>query len=778
MNDLRQQQMVAATSSSGSESGTAVESAAATSTAGSAGAAGRLQPNSTANNSNPKSVAASSTSEEEQRVSSTSSPAQRDRDQQLNADRDRDQDQDREREQEQEPQQQREEALQRQHNQPGHITSTTASPPPTQPPPTPCDDAPSTTGASASVSAASASASASASGQAAAGTAGGAMAATALEVEGEERDGHKIILKLSKHAANPNSNLNESQSGGDERRVEPLRIQLPCAGGGGEGALAKPQDAFDADASSCSSSCAEDEVVSTLGPHLRNTPHIVPKLTIRAANERRVGSVVPKLTIKLPENPAASGSSNSNSGSCSSAVSGGAQSAMPAKNDAHLSSLSPASASSSSASSSSSSSSSSSLAEMQTVPKLMIKTTLAGSSCISSSEEHPHQQQQIPKLTIKTGGGGGGQEHVHTVIMTHDLNNAQSIPKLTIKTKSIDLLEDDPASKLEQLQPLPKLTIKNLCSPKHKVRAVLEEKVPSAASKLAVSKPTPTPTPNPTPAPAPMTNGGESNSSSQEFCGFSDPDADPAVAASLSDEGRRNSDDMVIDDSLSKEHDPKMFHNLPPLAASNGIASAANKVGKPAQPQHNVVDMVDLTSSPSPGSSPAHVATNNFTGRITPNNLLLECLRAQVASGGFTTAAGEAGTGGAGGAPSSPNSNILLSQLTAPAKSFATATPKSKSSKYPQLTERLMANGGGGGGSGGASVVAPEIEAIVGPLVSANSAPPIIESIEILDTPDGSPRAEYLDDDQPPPLLNNHHQINHKEHIWRSRSWTTTTRTT
>ncbi|XP_016976773.1 supporter of activation of yellow protein [Drosophila rhopaloa] len=716
MNDLRQQQMVAATSSSGSESGTAVESAAATSTAGSAGAAGRLQPN-----SNPKSVAASSTSEEEQRVSSTSSPAQRD--QQLNADR--------EREQEQEPQQQREEALQHQHNQPGHITSTTASPPPTQPPPTPCDDAPSTTGASASVSAAS--------GEAAAGTAGGAMAATPLEVEGEERDGHKIILKLSKHA-NPNSNPNESQSGGDERRVEPLRIQLPC-GGGGEGALAKPQDAFDADASSCSSSCAEDEVVSTLGQHLRNTPHIVPKLTIRAANERRVGSVVPKLTIKLPENPAASGSS-SNSGSCSSAVSG-AQSAMPAKNDAHLSSLSPASASSSSASSSSSSSSSSSLAEMQTVPKLMIKTTLAGSSCISSSEEHPHQQQQIPKLTIKTGGGG--QEQLHTVIMTHDLNNAQSIPKLTIKTKSIELLEDDPASKLEQLQPLPKLTIKNLCSPKHKVRAVLEEKVPSAASKLAAPKPAPNPTL------APMTNGGESNSSSQEFCGFSDPDADPAVAAS--DDGRRNSDDMVIDDSLSKEHDPKMFHNLPPLAASNGIASGANKAGKPAQPQHNVVDMVDLTSSPSPGSSPAHVAMT-----ISPSNLLFECLRVQAASG-FTTGTGEGGVG----APSSPNSNILLSQLTAPAKSFSTATPKSKSSKYPQLTERLMANGGG---TGGGSVVAPEIEPTVGQLVSANSAQPIIESIEILDTPDGSPRAEYMDDDQPP-LLNNHHQTNHQHTVAR-----------
>ncbi|XP_016949471.1 supporter of activation of yellow protein isoform X2 [Drosophila biarmipes] len=719
MNDLRQQQMVAATSSSGSESGTAVESAAATSTAGSAGvagAAGRPQPN-----CNSKSVAASSTSEEEQRVSSTSSPAQRD--QQLNADRERDQ--------EQEPQQQqREGALQHQHNQPGHITSTTATPPPTQPPPTtPCDDAPSTTGASASVSASSAS------GEPAAEAAGGAMSATAITVEGEERDGHKIILKLSMHS-NPNSNSNESQPPGDERRVEPLRIHLPSSGGGGGGGgegglVAKPQDAFDADASSCSSSCAEDEVASTLGQQLRNTPHIVPKLTIRAANERRVGSVVPKLTIKLPENPAASGS-NSNSGSCSSAVSGAVQSAMPAKNEAHLSSLSPASASSSSASSSSSSSSSSSLAEMQTVPKLMIKTTLAGSSCISSSEEHPHQQQQIPKLTIKTGGGGSGQEPMHTVIMTHDLTNAQSIPKLTIKTKSIELLEDEPAPKVEppQLQPLPKLTIKNLCSPKHKVRAVLEEKPISAASKLAVPKPTAA-NPTPTGTNTPMTNGGESNSSSQEFCGFSDPDADAAPAAS--DEGRRNSDDMVIDDALSKEHDPKMFHNLPPLATSNGITSKANKAGQPVQQQHNVVDMVDLTSSPSPGSSPAHVP-NIFTARLSPNNRLIECLRAQATQ-----------------QTASLSSNILLSQLTSPAKVFT--------SKYPQLTERLMANGGV---SGGGSVVAPEGEAAVGPQASLNPPQPVIESIEILDTPDGSPRVPYMDEEHPLPILNNHHQTNHK----------------
>ncbi|XP_033171100.1 supporter of activation of yellow protein [Drosophila mauritiana] len=732
MNDLRQQQMVAATSSSGSESGTAVESAAATSTAGSAGAAGRPQSNCSAN-SNAKSVAASSTSEEEQRVSSTSSPAQRD--QQLNADRDREQDPE-----PQQQQQQREEALQHQNNQPGHITSTTASPPPTLPPPTtPCDDAPSTTGASASASSASGEAPSAAS---AAGAAGGAMAATALEVESEERDGHKIILKLSKHA-NPNSNANESQPGGDERRVEPLRIQLPCGGAEG-GLVAKPQDAFDADASSCSSSCAEDEVATTLGQQLRNTPHIVPKLTIRAANERRVGSVVPKLTIKLPENPAASGS-NSNSGSCSAAVSG-AQSAMPAKNDAHLSSLSPASASSSSASSSSSSSSSSSLAEMQTVPKLMIKTTLAGSSCISSSEELP-QQQQIPKLTIKTGGGG--QEHVHTVIMTHDLNNAQSIPKLTIKTKSIEMIEDEQAAKLEQqLQPLPKLTIKNLCSPKHKVRAVLEEKPPTAASKLAIPKPTPNPTP------APMTNGGESNSSSQEFCGFSDLDAD--IAAPASDVVRRNSDDMVIDDSLSKEHDPKIFHNLPPMPASNGIASGGSKAGKaskPAQSQHNVVDMVDLTSSPSPGSSPTHVP-NNFTGRISPKGLLIDCLRMQTAMGVYVSEEADSRVMPA----ASPNSNILLSQLTAPAKSFTTATPKSKSSKYPQLTERLMANGSG---TGGGSVIAAEGEAVVGPLAPANPTQSIIESIEILDTPDGSPRVAYMDEDSNP-MLNKHLQTIHK----------------
>ncbi|XP_017034701.1 supporter of activation of yellow protein isoform X1 [Drosophila kikkawai] len=772
MNDLRQQQMVAATSSSGSGTGTRTSTsiittaAAASSTAGpSVGRAINSNSAASASSSNSNNT---STSEEEQRVSSTSSPAQRE--QQLNADQE--QDNEREREQEEQHQQRKQ-----RHNQPGQITSTTASPPPTQqqqereqeqePPPTPCDDAPGTTGASASASASSAS------GEGAASAAEGAMAATALDVKGEERgDGHKIILKLSKHVnPNPNSNLNESQPAGDERRVEPLRIQLPS--GGTEGSvMAKPQDASDADASSCSSSCAEDEVASSLGQHPRSTPHIVPKLTIRAANEERVGSVVPKLTIKLPENPA--GSSSNSKSSSGSGPGSGAQSALPTKNEAHLSSLSPASASSSSASSSSSSSSSSSLAEIQTVPKLMIKTTLAGSSCISSSEEHS-QQQQIPKLTIKTGGGGSGQEHMHTVIMTHDLSNAQSIPKLTIKTKSIDLLEDDPAAK-EQLQPLPKLTIKNLCSPKHKVRAVLEEKVPSAASKLATTL-----KPALNPAPTHMTNGGESNSSSQEFCGFSDPDADPAAGAS--DEGRRNSDDMDIDESLSTQHDPKMFHNLPPLVASNGIASGAskvNKVGKanPAhqqqqqlqQPQHNVVDMVDLTSSPSPGSSPAH-APNSFTGRISPaqsHNLLLECLRMQAAAAA-AAAESSAGVGvgveGAVGGPGSPNSNILLSQLTAPAKGFTTASPISNSSKYPQLTERLMANGGGGSGVG--AVVAPaaiasEGEVAVAPLLtSSNSAQPIIDSIEILDTPEGSPHITYMDEEHHE-VLNNHHQSNHK----------------
>ncbi|KAH8287247.1 hypothetical protein KR054_004724 [Drosophila jambulina] len=787
MNDLRQQQMVAATSSSGSGSGTGTRTSTSTSTsiittaAAASSTAGRantsaINSNSAISSSHSNSTStSSSSSEEEQRVSSTSSPAQRE--QQLNADQERDSEREREREQEEQHQQR-----EQRHNQPGQITSTTASPPPTQqqreqeqeqePPTTPCDDAPGTTGASASATASASSASGEA---AAASAAEGAMAATALDVKGEERDGHKIILKLSKHVnPNPNPNINESQPAGDERRVEPLRIQLPSGGADGS-VMAKPQDASDADASSCSSSCAEDEVASSLGQHPRSTPHIVPKLTIRAANEERVGSVVPKLTIKLPENPAGS-SSNSKSSSGSGAGSG-AQSALPTKNEAHLSSLSPASASSSSASSSSSSSSSSSLAEIQTVPKLMIKTTLAGSSCISSSEEHSHQQQQqqqIPKLTIKTGGGGGGQEHMHTVIMTHDLSNAQSIPKLTIKTKSIELLEDDPAAK-EQLQPLPKLTIKNLCSPKHKVRAVLEEKVPSAASKLAATM-----KPALNPAPAPMTNGGESNSSSQEFCGFSDPDADPAAGAS--DEGRRNSDDMDIDESLSTQHDPKMFHNLPPLVASNGIAvgagSKANKASKAnaaqqqqqqlQQPQHNVVDMVDLTSSPSPGSSPAH-APNSFTGRISPaqsHNLLLECLRMQAAAAAAVESSAGVGVGeGAVGGPGSPNSNILLSQLTAPAKGFATASPKSNSSKYPQLTERLMANGGGGSGVGGVvppAAIASAGEVAVPPLMtSSNSAQPIIDSIEILDTPEGSPHITYMDEDHHQ-LLNNHHQSNNK----------------
>ncbi|KAH8298594.1 hypothetical protein KR018_003670 [Drosophila ironensis] len=827
MNDLRQQQMVAATSSSGSGSAPGAERATATTTTASSNSNSNSSSSSSSSSSSTTRAAAaesstaakaasisglscstgtvtltgsgagaSNNSEEEQRVSSTSSPAQRE--QPLNADHHGD-------DIEQEDQDQgAEQRRQQHHHQPGHITSTTASPPPPpqqpqqqqpstqaqalQEPPHPQDAPGSTTEAPAS---APASAAAAAAAEAEASSTGGgegaegAMAATAIDVKGEERDGHKIILKLSKHAASaaasasasassassasgPNSNANESQAGGDERRVEPLRIQLTSS----EGAVAKPQDASDADASSCSSSCAEDEVASSLVQHQhpRSTPHIVPKLTIRAANEERVGSVVPKLTIKLPENPAGGGSSSS----CSSGPGASSTSAtLPAKNDAHLSSLSPASASSSSASSSSSSSSSSSLAEVQTVPKLMIKTTVDGSSCVTSnsssssinSAEHEHPHQQIPKLTIKTGGSisssissgsgsgsGGGSEHMHTLIMKHDLSNAQSIPKLTIKTKAVSV----DVSEQSEKQPLPKLTIKNLCSPNRMVRAVLEEKLPATASKLAHAH---------AHGHAPgigraaaagtaMTNGAESNSSSQEFCGFSDPDAD---------EGRRNSDDMDIDESLSKEHDPQMFHNLPP---SNGIAGKPNPGQLPPAP-HNVVDMVDLTSSPSPGSSPAHVPANNFAGRLE----------------GGVASAGSSNSSAAAAAAAAAATNILLSQLTAPAKSFTTASPKSNSSRYPQLTERLLANGvplpvpvtvpvtlpvpvpvaALGAGNGEALPVgSQESEQPGAPL----GGPAIIESIEILDTPEGSPRPDYLQEGQHVggQVLNNHrhHQALHK----------------
>ncbi|XP_030381027.1 supporter of activation of yellow protein [Scaptodrosophila lebanonensis] len=727
--------------------------------------------------------------------------------------------------------------------------------------------------------------------------------------------GHKIILKLPKQHAT----TNESQSmSSDERRVEPLRIHLPSStattttsscsssstsstssssssstiGGNHHGPVPKitirpivkkPNDAA-SDASSCSSSCAEDEVLSMAS----DTPHIVPKLTIRAANEERGGvtsvvtSVVPKLIIKMPE------VNNSEAINCNSSMAVGTATTaslpkltiktnLDGNSESMISSLSPASASSSASCSSSSTNVEPTAAETipkltikplppknatvqeiltsssgnNTVPKLMIKTTLAGSSCSRSSDEptQPQEQQEqleatsnkIPKLTIKTG-------HEHTVIMTHDTSNAQSIPKLTIKTKSIEIDDEKPKSvtaasvaaipkltisvgggiassnapqspglakvvrhtgsaaagspdrglkltisrqpesnevhatttmttttmsenvvpkltiktmntsnnlevhrnslpdeehgvigeripkltiktgPVDQQPHVPKLTIKNLCSPKHKVRAVLEDRAatpkrPVADCQLAVI------------------NGGESNSS-QEFCGFNDNYAD--AVPENADEPRRNSDDMDIDDALSKEHDPKMFHNLP--LASNGIVTVA---------EHSIVEMVDLTS-PSPGSSPAHHSFGQIAPQIRKcvtetSHRFLEQLQSTIADNSK---------------PASPTSNILLSQLTAPPKNFnitKNVLNNAAASKYPQLTERLLANGGGNSSSNNAH--APSAAGTASATPPQQPTPPIIDSIEILDTPEGSPytQRDFGAAEQPQhqqqQQLNNH--VNH-----------------
>ncbi|XP_030568706.1 supporter of activation of yellow protein [Drosophila novamexicana] len=591
---------------------------------------------------------------------------------------------------------------------------------------------------------------------AAATTSEAAMAATALDVNGEDNNSssgssgsgsgsHKLILKLSKHG----SQTTESLGVNDERRVEPLRIQLPAQlpatnasqllqGIVGQPVVVpkltirplkvqQPDMATNSDASSScsSSSCADEEQQQQ--HQQQQLPHIVPKLTIRAANEERVGSVVPKLIIKMPD--AGGGGGGAGAG----AAGGGETTKLDGGNETQLisCSLSPASAASSSSASSSSYSGGE---QTPTVPKLMIKTTHAGSSCISSDDQQQQQQQQqiIPKLTIKTAGGN--QELVqlqaqHTVIMTHDANNAQSIPKLTIKTKSIELEDEEQLQQQQQLQPHLKLTIKNLCSPKHKVRAVLEEKINSYSS--SSSKLT-------------LTNGGEMPAAAT-VAAANVAAATVAAVDSEADELRRNSDDMDIDDALSKEHDPKMFHNLPaPAHSSNGIAQQQQQQ---QQQQHNIVDMVDLTSSPSPGNSPAHVNSNNYAGATInrslstaqSQNLLLECLQMQAAAAAATTGSNISNNisnnnnnnnNSSSSNPASPNSNILLSQLTAPPKSFSNNS--TAASKYPQLTERLMANG--------AANVAATVAAATVAVAAAQQ--PIIDSIEILDTPEGSPHSQ------------------------------------
>ncbi|XP_067635687.1 supporter of activation of yellow protein [Eurosta solidaginis] len=430
------------------------------------------------------------------------------------------------------------------------------------------------------------------------------------------------------------------------------------------------------------------------------------------------------------------------------------------------------------------------------LPKLMIsrQDTLGNNSDASA-------EKTVPKLTIKTNSqdNSGGKEC------------QEKIPKLTIKSipnveqhsseESDECLSGEsspPMSAVEETasnKVVPKLTIKNLSSPTLKMKAVLEDKTQRSASKKCGKSTDPKGIGDKNAGTAihvmpqqqlgpgiehsareQMINGCES-SSSQEFCGFNN---DNTSIVQLEDEEevediqepRRNSDDMDIDEGL-QQHDPQVFNNV--FHVSNGQNDDDTQpiqAPLPADDLSNVVDTVDLTSSPSPGSSPVHFNYTDADPQISDAQrppqatILMERLQRELSV--IQTA------------PSMENTNsFLLNQLNSlSANKYGGPPPLhpkpaqqhgnhdqlelqkqqqqqqqqiSNSMKYPQLTERLMANGAriprNSTITCSSNSLAPMSNANVNVnmISHANQPEKVIDSIEILDTPEGSPRLT-LDD--------------------------------
>ncbi|XP_059222328.1 supporter of activation of yellow protein-like [Stomoxys calcitrans] len=239
--------------------------------------------------------------------------------------------------------------------------------------------------------------------------------------------------------------------------------------------------------------------------------------------------------------------------------------------------------------------------------------------------------------------------------------------------------------------------------------------------------------------------GGES-SNSQEFCGFNDNadctqnkeiglDADANTKPELP---RRHSDDMDIDETLRDQHEPKMFQNATNIHAQDSSNFITNEEmdlnGKASLKIGHIIDTVDLTSSA--GSSPVHRFDYNdgegedndvrekspmVTNTIVPStNILLECLQRETTVIQNTQQLTQQTQHNTALPPLQPKPMV--------------ATKSSVSLKYPQLAERLLANGS----SVGCMDVGPSS-------AKKDSVENIIDSIEILDTPEGSPRG-FIDD--------------------------------
>lgn len=430
------------------------------------------------------------------------------------------------------------------------------------------------------------------------------------------------------------------------------------------------------------------------------------------------------------------------------------------------------------------------------LPKLMIsRQDTKGSNCDVSVEKI------VPKLTIKTSSQDGGGSECK-----------EKIPKLTIKSipniEQQSSEESDECMSGESSPPLssaedaaankvvPKLTIKNLSSPTLRMKAVLEDKMQRNASKKCGKSSDPkniavadtnattvcgvaqmsldTQQSRESSAHEQLVNGCES-SSSQEFCGFNNDNTAFAEEEHIM-EPRRNSDDMDIDEGL-QNHDPQVFNNIFHVSNGDSIRMDNTDETELMQPSmsgddlSNVVDTVDLTSSPSPGSSPAHFTYTDADPQVSDAQrppqatILMERLQREMSV--IQTA------------PPLDN-RLLLNQLNSPLNNSKYGAPPplqpkpsqtqphvhhqqqpqiqkqphlqhqiSNSIKYPQLTERLMANGARVHQNSNIMHGVSNATTPMNKTTLTNQLAPqmekVIDSIEILDTPEGSPRLT-LDD--------------------------------
>ncbi|XP_058979847.1 supporter of activation of yellow protein [Musca domestica] len=386
-------------------------------------------------------------------------------------------------------------------------------------------------------------------------------------------------------------------------------------------------------------------------------------------------------------------------------------------------------------------------AVMEKIPKLTIKTnmpneTLKSNKIKGTPEASPDniilespKQQAVPKITISR----------QSLQMDKQFDNREGVTKMTIKSLnhsdfSIKYPLNRPSSteesgisddaeqedyETEHNKTVPKLTIKNLGSPQLKI-------VADAQSDLNKNA-------NPSIATAEVDdfsdllnveNVGEESSNSQEFCGFNDQlvndcSAHIAMANERSTNIHRNSDDMDIDESLKMQHEPQIFQNAshmkdkPPSTTHEAECNGGGTLNEYPKTE-NIIDTVDLTSSA--GSSPAQLSQFDYNddeeerkstalcNDVVPStSILMERLQRETSVIKKVIAEG------------SPMDNTPTLPMANPANNSSTSL------KYPQLTERLLTNGS-------------TLDNLATSLTqsNSNSEENIIDSIEILDSPECS----------------------------------------